>query len=347
MLKIRFIVHGNLMRRPLINQFSSLFLGLFILTTAQAKSNAQPTRQVQPVVETGQLSLALQLQPAKNSASSTDVVYVHGSTFGADLSIFYAMDGRSWADELNAADFNVWGFDFAGYGRSQRYDKASNQPVGTMTETVLQLHRIVTTIRQSNGNKPVALLAHSWGANVASSYASQYPDNVKALVLFAPVATRDAKPGAPAPSQAPAFFTVSALAQYRRFVEDVPRGQPQVLSESHFQIWAAQFLASDPESGTRTPAAVLTPFGPIADLTALWSGQTLYDASKIVAPTLLIRGAWDSLCTDADAQRTTAQLSQINKTDKKIERATHLMHLESQRTQLYSEVNQFLKRVTP
>jgi pimeloyl-ACP methyl ester carboxylesterase len=308
-------------------------------------------RQLHQLAETGQPTLTLQLQPANQG--STDVVYVHGSTFGADLSIFFAMDGRSWADELNTAGFHVWGFDFAGYGRSQRYDKTSSQPVGRISSAVMQLHRVVNKIRQSNGNKPVILLAHSWGANVASSYAIEYPNNVKALVLFAPVTVRDAKPtpaatptAAPT-AAAPAFFTVSALAQYRRFVEDVPRGQAQVLSEAHFQSWSTQFLASDPDSSTRTPAAVLTPFGPIADLTALWSGQTLYDASKIGAPTLLIRGAWDSLCTDADAQRTMAQLGSIDKTDVKIERATHLMHLESQRTQLYSQVIQFLKRVIP
>ena len=115
-----------------------------------------------------------------------------------------------------------------------------------------------------------------------------------------------------------------------------------MLAEAHMEAWAAAFLASDPHSGSRTPASVSTPSGPMADIQALWSGHALFDAASIVAPTLLVRGAWDSLCTDDDAARLLASIAAANKSDVKIDCATHLMHLEQQRGVLYERINAFL-----
>jgi pimeloyl-ACP methyl ester carboxylesterase len=67
--------------------------------------------------------------------------------------------------------------------------------------------------------------------------------------------------------------------------------------------------------------------------------------ARVVAPTLLVRGEWDSLCTDDDAARLLAAIAAPHKGDAKIERATHLMHLEQQRGVLHDRVNAFLLRV--
>src|SRR4051812_9807296 len=93
--------------------------------------------------------LALQVRRAAEDLG--DVIYVHGSTFGADLSVFYSFDGRSWADALNAAGFNVWGFDFAGYGASERYARHDSVPVGDLRSVQEQLHRVVCAVRERNG----------------------------------------------------------------------------------------------------------------------------------------------------------------------------------------------------
>jgi alpha-beta hydrolase superfamily lysophospholipase len=174
-------------------------------------------------------------------------------------------------------------------------------------------------------------------------------------VLFAPVVSRSVVKSAAArtPSNyipaaaagAPAHYPLSLWAQYRRFVEDVPRGQAQALDEAHFQAWGEAFLATDPGAGTRTPPSVMTPGGPQADVLALWSGQALYDPSRVIAPTLLVRGEWDSVCADADAQLLLRSLGSTDKTLVTIEGATHLMHLESGRGLLYNAVNTFLRRV--
>ena len=50
------------------------------------------------------------------------------------------------------------------------------------------------------------------------------------------------------------------------------------------------------------------------------------------------------MCTDDDARRLLWNLGAADKEDAKIERATHLAHLELQRTLLHDRVNRFLER---
>jgi len=242
----------------------------------------------------GQPTLAVQLQRAGSLASAArawgDVVYVHGATFGANLSIFYRFDGRSWADALNEIGLAAWGFDFPGYGRSERYPADHDRPAGRIGDAVAQLRRVVDAVRARNGDRPVCLVAHSWGGAVAARYAGTYPQDVKALVLFAPIVARASRAAPASQAALPPYVPVTLWAQYRRFVEDVPRGAPQVLAESHFEAWGAAWLASDPLAQTRVPPSVAVPSGPLADIGALWSGEELYDPSLVVSPTLLARG---------------------------------------------------------
>jgi pimeloyl-ACP methyl ester carboxylesterase len=46
------------------------------------------------------------------------ILYVHGATFPSALSIAHRFDGYSWRDALCEGGFDVWGFDFHGYGYS-------------------------------------------------------------------------------------------------------------------------------------------------------------------------------------------------------------------------------------
>jgi pimeloyl-ACP methyl ester carboxylesterase len=288
----------------------------------------------------GEPTLALHCQ--SSAANLGDVVYVHGSTFGAVLSVYFKFDGHSWADALCEAGFNVWACDFAGYGDSDRYLQDGDDAVGRIETVLPQLRRAIAEVRARNGGRPVGLVAHSWGATVALRYAGSHPEDIASLVLFAPIIARFATaPTAPPPSS---HFMLTAWAQYRRFVEDVPRGEAQPLSEAHFQAWSEAFLATDPAAAARMPPAVRTPCGPQLDWCALQSGQALYDPTAITVPTLLVRGEWDRACDDADASGLLSAIANTEKHYLTIPKATHLMHLEAGRRLLYNAVNAFLRR---
>ena len=271
-----------------------------------------------------------------------DVLYVHGSTFGCELSLFFGFpDGRSWAGALAQAGFRAWGFDFVGYGRSSRYAD-DGRLHGRAEDVVPQLLAVLRHIRERNGRRPVHLLAHSWGGVVAAWAAALRPADVASLVLFAPVVAR---PG-PLPIDAlPPQRANTAWSQYRRFVEDVPRGQAQVLDEGDFDSWARAYLASDASGASRHPPSVLTPGGPAADVQALWNGRPLLDARSIRQPLLLVRGAWDSVCHDGDAASWLAGVGSAVKHDVVVPAGTHLLHLESGRHALHAAINRFLAEV--
>src|SRR6267142_6972264 len=68
------------------------------------------------------------LEPVQGRARP--VLYVHGGTFPSALSVAHRFDGYSWRDALCEAGLDVWGFDFHGYGYSDRY-AAMNEPPQT------------------------------------------------------------------------------------------------------------------------------------------------------------------------------------------------------------------------
>lgn len=275
------------------------------------------------------------------------VLYVHGATFGSENSIFFKFGGASWADALNDAGFSVWGLDFAGYGRSAAYPEMAatvppqGEPLGRAADGVRQVDRAVRAIIAETGASKVSLVAHSWGTMVAGGFAGDHPELVDRLVLFGPVTRRVRSMDVP-PLGPWRFLTVEE--QKQRFVEDVPPGEPAVLAEADFPAWAALYLSLDPTGAERTPPSVRTPNGPLADIMAAWSGRLAYEPGRIAAPTLIVRGEWDSLCRDADAQWLAQALTGAARVvDVKTPKATHLMHLESGRAALYAAVNEFLK----
>jgi pimeloyl-ACP methyl ester carboxylesterase len=293
----------------------------------------------------GTPELHLAVQPAQWQPAE-DVLYVHGATFPSALSIFFRFDGVSWADALNDAGYNAWGLDFAGYGESgwpeaMHGEPGAAPPVGRAEEAAPQVRRALEHIVGRNGGAPVHVIAHSWGTLVAGRVAAASPGLVRSLVMFGPIAPREGA-GITEPREAWRLLTV--WQQYRRFIEDVPRGAPAVLADRHIHEWAAAYLATDPESAGRSPPAVKTPSGPAADIAAAWrAGSAGYNLGAIRCPLLVVRGEWDSLCNDDDARRLLAATGSTMKRDMKLARGTHLMHLEENRGDLHAASIEFLR----
>ncbi|HLJ20120.1 MAG TPA: alpha/beta hydrolase [Stellaceae bacterium] len=294
------------------------------------------------------LRLFLRYAPATQrlAGSPKVVLYVHGGTFPSALSIAHRFDGRSWRDELCAAGFHTWGLDFHGFGNlSDPYPEmsepaASHEPLGRAESASRQLESAVRFICERHGVPHISLIAHSWGSIVAGRFAGRAPELVDRVVFFGPIARRQ---GEHAPQRLPAWRLISLKDQWDRFVADVPAGEAPVLSKAHFEDWAERYLDVDPESRSRSPAAVKTPSGAFQDIFDAWAGALPYDPGLIRTPVAIIRGEWDGYCTDADARWLYDALkASPMRRDVKISRATHLMHLEENRYALYREAGTFL-----
>jgi pimeloyl-ACP methyl ester carboxylesterase len=285
------------------------------------------------------------LRPPDGMRSRGDVLYVHGATFPSALSIAHRFDGRSWRDELCAAGFDVWGLDFLGYGSSDRYPEMTEAadgrpPLCRAEDASQQIEAAVRAIRDRQGVARISIVAHSWGTIATGRFASRRPDLIDRLVFFGPIARRSGVGDVPA---SPAWRSVTLQEQWDRFTAEVPADESPVLSHRHFFDWGERYLDSDPVSRNQTPAGVRTPTGPWVDIACAHHGDLAYDPAQVRSPVAIIRGEWDSLCTDADAAWLLRSFtSSPLRRDVKLGRGTHLMHLESGRYALYRETEAFL-----
>ncbi len=143
--------------------------------------------------------LALHYQCPSINTARGNVLYVHGATFPARMAVGFRFDGWSWADDLAATGFAVWGLDFAGYGDSERYPEMAGapdaaQPLGRVEAASQQIERVVRVILERQDVSRISLVAHSWGTLAAGHFAARFPELVERLVLFGPVSRRDGVP---------------------------------------------------------------------------------------------------------------------------------------------------------
>lgn len=287
------------------------------------------------------------LSPARQPEWIRPVVYVHGATFPSALSVAYRFDGYSWRDALCDVGFDVWGFDLLGYGYSDRYPEMSepaeaNPSLCRAQDASKQIEAVVRFVLAHHDVPSLSIISHSWASMPTCLFAGRHPTRVDRIVLFAPIARRPPR-RYEKPPLAPAWRFVTLEDQWARFVEDVPHGEPPVLSRAHFEEWGERYLDTDPESRGRDTPGVRTPTGPFNDIIHAWHGDLAYDPATVQVPVAIIRGAWDGLITDADARWLfDAFIASPIKRDIKISRGTHLMHLEEARHALYRESITFL-----
>lgn len=301
------------------------------------------------------------LQLRRRRSAGLAVLYVHGATFPSALSVGYRFaDGRSWEDDFVARGFDAWALDFEGYGDSERpaaFDRPADKIPQVLRSAAAaeQIARAVLHIQtERRDDAPIAVVAHSWGTIPAAKFITEHPGAVSRLVLFGPILTRiaaapaaDSAPYLPDPLQVPAWRLLTVAEQLTRFKADVPPGMENVLAEPELAQWGPKWLATDAAALGRTPPAVQIPGGPQADILAAWRGAALYDPARLACPTLVVRGEWDSLCTDDDVARFFATRGAATSADVVIPRATHLMHLEDGRFALWAATQAFLKGGDP
>jgi pimeloyl-ACP methyl ester carboxylesterase len=295
------------------------------------------------------LSLFLRYLPAENAIPKPRraLLYVHGATFPSALSIAHRFDGKSWRDALNEAGFDVWGLDFYGFGHSDRYPEmerpaAESAPLCLAEDAARQVETAAHFILGHQNLNKLSLISHSWGSMSACLFAARHPALIDRIALFGPIGRRGPR-RYETPAAFPAWRVVTPEDQWDRFVEDVPRGEPPVLSRVHFNEWSERYLDSDPQSRSRDPAGVKIPLGPFSEIIKAWHGQLAYDPGKVRVPVAIIRGEWDGLMLDDDARWLFDAFAQATvKRDIKISRGTHLMHLEAMRPALWRESVNFL-----
>jgi pimeloyl-ACP methyl ester carboxylesterase len=295
-------------------------------------------------------------RPGAVTSFSADrtVLYVHGSTQASETTFDLALGGKSWMDYLAEHGWDVWLMDVRGYGRSTKPPEmerpaADSPPIAPHVVAVRDVRTAVEHILAKRALSRISLIGWSRGCALVGSYASENPTRVQRLVLYAPGWVRTSAPAGSSAS-IPAYQTWTTEQARARLQAGVPpEKQAALLPSSWRDAWAAAALASDPVGAAQTPPVVRSPAGTIQDGRDYWSaGNSLYDPSRIVAPTLIVTAEWDDVNPPGLGRAVFAKLSSAAaKRYVEIGEASHLVMLERNRLQLFREVQLFLDEPQP
>jgi len=288
----------------------------------------------------------LHLSPTSKSLRKA-VLFIHGASFPSELAAGFRMSENSWMDDLAEAGYDVYALDFLGYGKSDRYgfmldNPKSNETRGLGIEVTNDIDIAVNYILKKTRSPKIDLIGHSWGGTVAGHYSTIFPQKVNKLVLFAPFVQRTERVDWDKPRDL--FKDLTPDRRVQQFLNSLPKGQKNTLEKEVMIKWKDEWLASDSSSQNRTPSSVRFPSAWQVDLFDCWSGNCFFTPSKVVVPTLVIRGEWDTVLSFDDADWLFKELA--NAASKKyvvIDKSTHVTHLEKNRFALYDEVKLFLK----
>jgi pimeloyl-ACP methyl ester carboxylesterase len=218
------------------------------------------------------------------------VVLTHGAGSGGSASWDLAEGGVSTMRMLACAGFDVFAFDARGFGGSSMPEALKRPaegvaPVVRARDASEDLDRVVAHAMKTSSVAAVTLVGWSWGADVAGLYAGLHPKLVERLVLMSPVWDRRW----PARHIADkAWYAVTRKEIDAFYAPD----------REDRAVWNAfvgslfRFAKGD---------ALRLPSGPYRDLYG--SDAPVWDASKIVAPVVVMRGDRDSASLEEHAYR--------------------------------------------
>lgn len=300
------------------------------------------------------------------------MVFVHGATFAGSAVYDADLPGGSWLDFAAAQGHDAFAMDVRGYGKSSQppaLAEASfhNQPQVNTADAVADLRDVVDAVRRRTGAAQVNLVGWSWGTSICGGYATQFPDAVRAMTLFAPLWVLRDFLGFPitrspmwpvawlypmiarSPYWVGAWRDVDAAHARKRQGRGVSRERMEkLLPQAEFERWWSALEAEGYASAAApaTPSLVRAPNGVVADILGCWAnGTPTWDPARVLAPTQLVVGAQDIDTPPSMAREIYQALTQAaNRQLLILDHGTHWMTLQVNRFELYRSVQNFMDR---
>lgn len=283
-------------------------------------------------------------------ARGRPVLLLHGARVPGVASFDLPVAGGSLAADLARRGHRVFIVDARGYGGSDRpaaldAPASANPPAVTGEQVVADLASVVDWLRSTTRHHRVDLVGWATGGHWAAWYASEHPRRVANLVVLnslygaidghptlgrgsvyedpaRPGHFDDARHGAYRLSDGP-----SLLAGWDASipVDDKARWRDPAVAAAYVE----HALASDPTSGDREPPSFRAPTGAMKDSFRLAIGQRLWDAGRITARTLVVRGEHDFWSREDDVPTLVADLTRVEEVRAvRLAGATHFVHLD-------------------
>jgi pimeloyl-ACP methyl ester carboxylesterase len=275
------------------------------------------------------------------------LLLIHGYSSPGYVAFDTDHENCSFMRHFARAGWDVFALDLEGFGLSTRppiMDAPSAFPDSKAPiradVTIHGIARVVDFIGALRGVERVHLLGWSQGATVdAPLFAIRHPEKVARLVLFGVSYdnSMDAAEREAAAAEGEADKVWPSATSPERWAGLGTK--EELVVPGCFEAYRNAFLASDPNSG-ELGGAVRVPTGRSVDQDL---AKPYFDAAKITAPTLIIRGDADTYAERADNQDLLKALGSTIKEYVEIPNGGHFLHLETVNMEFYGAVQSFLE----
>ena len=213
------------------------------------------------------------------------VLFVHGSSMASQPTFDLQVPGRpnsSAMDYFAERGFDTWSIDMEGYGRSTK-DGRIDANISEGADDLEGRHRL--HLQDPQPHRPAAGLWHLVRARCARRlFAQRHPNRVKRLALDAHVWTGEGSPTlAERRKKLPEFLKTKRRPIDRKFVRSIfERDHPGTADDNVIEAFADHILKLDDS----------IPNGTYIDMC---NHLPVVDPTKIVVPTIVMRGEYDGI----------------------------------------------------
>ena len=276
------------------------------------------------------------------------ILLVHGARVPGVASFDLPVPSGSLAADLAEKGLCVYLMDMRGYGQSTRPSEMNeppqhHSPVVRSVEAVTDIDAAVDLIRERTGKNRVALFGWATGGQWAGYYATLHSEKLSHLILLNALYGADAphslmghgsdmedsaRPGRFNPTIG-AYQCNSAKSLTGVWDRNIPLEDKTAWRDpAVVEAYVREALASDPENRNHEPPCFRSPNGAMEDSFYLATGRTLWDASFIYVPTLVLASERDFWSRPADREKLQHDLVHAPLRVVVIPGATHFVHLD-------------------
>lgn len=268
-------------------------------------------------------------KPQANAAPLPVLVLVHGSSFSGRTTYDLAVPGQtgySMMDRFARLGYDVWTLDHEGYGRSSRTDRNSDIASG-----VADLQAALEVIARETGAQKAHFFGESSGGIRAAAFAVASPGRVDRLATSAFTYT-----GKDAPTLADRAKNVEFYRTHNR------RPATRELYRSIFtrdKPGTADPAVGDAIADAEAKFGDSVPTGTYLDMV---TKLPLVDPARLTVPTLVARGEYDGISTEADLLDFFGKLASRDREYVVVPGAAHSLVLAYNRERFWYAVHAFL-----
>ena len=219
---------------------------------------------------------------AQSSKDRGTILFVHGSSMASQPTFDLQVPGRPGAmDYFVSQGFDTWSVDMEGYGRSTK-DRGSDARISEGADDLKAATDYIFKTRNHTG--PLLVYGISSGALRAALFAQRHPNRVKRLALDAHVWTGEGSPTlVERRKKLPEFLKTKRRPIDRKFVRSIfERDHPGTADDDVIEAFAKHILELDDS----------IPNGTYIDMC---NHLPVVDPTKIVVPTIVMRGEYDGI----------------------------------------------------